>query len=334
MIQSIQSLRGIFVLMIFLHHLSLFPAGGDCGVSFFFVLSGFVMCAGYGTRVAGVRFIPFMKRRLVKVWPVHLLCLVAALLLYGSDAGSGIAIACDTLLIQSWVPLRSFYFSGNQVSWFLADMMFFYAVFPALVRLMNCRGRMVRSAGAVLAAYFIVIQFVPDGFTDALIYISPLFRVVDFMLGIVLWRVWMRIREGITARLAGKAVMSAAVQFIALSFVAVTIWVWNFVPSRYGLASMWWPSVMLLLVVMTATDSSRSFVTRLLHSRILLWLGRLSFAFYMVHLLVIDAWSEAMASLAIECPGKYMLAGTMGISILLAWLLTDCVERPLSRRMS
>ena len=48
MIETLQALRFIFVLMIFMSHFTYrgicaFDAGGDCGVSFFFILSGFVL---------------------------------------------------------------------------------------------------------------------------------------------------------------------------------------------------------------------------------------------------------------------------------------------------
>ncbi|MBQ7870061.1 MAG: hypothetical protein IJ355_07030 [Prevotella sp.] len=47
MIETLQSLRFIFFVMIFMSHFGYdgrptFDAGGDCGVSFFFILSGFV----------------------------------------------------------------------------------------------------------------------------------------------------------------------------------------------------------------------------------------------------------------------------------------------------
>ena len=43
--------RYIFAVFIFFHHLDVFPAGGDVGVVFFLMLSGFVMTYGYGARV-------------------------------------------------------------------------------------------------------------------------------------------------------------------------------------------------------------------------------------------------------------------------------------------
>ena len=51
MISALQSLRFVFVMMIFMSHFSYgglmpFDAGGDCGVAFFFLLSGFVLTLG------------------------------------------------------------------------------------------------------------------------------------------------------------------------------------------------------------------------------------------------------------------------------------------------
>lgn len=94
MIRSLQSWRFIFALMIFLHHFpvdgkGLFEAGGSCGVSFFLILSGFVMSAGYGEKVLqnDFNYGNYFKKRLTRVYPLHLLCLcVAALLLVMAGA--------------------------------------------------------------------------------------------------------------------------------------------------------------------------------------------------------------------------------------------------------
>ena len=56
MIETLQSLRFIFIMMIFMSHFAYrgigpFDAGGDCGVAFFFMLSGFVVSLGYGRQI-------------------------------------------------------------------------------------------------------------------------------------------------------------------------------------------------------------------------------------------------------------------------------------------
>ena len=56
MIRTLQSLRLIFILLVLFSHLSWGDVpplrfGGECGVSFFFMLSGFVLSIGYGAKI-------------------------------------------------------------------------------------------------------------------------------------------------------------------------------------------------------------------------------------------------------------------------------------------
>lgn len=88
MIGSLQSLRFVFAIMIFLHHFvvndkGLFYAGGSCGVSFFIILSGFVMSIGYSKQVMMKNFDYklFIKKRLIRVYPLHFLCLLGFVVL-------------------------------------------------------------------------------------------------------------------------------------------------------------------------------------------------------------------------------------------------------------
>ena len=135
MIETLQSLRFIFVLMIFMSHFTYrgicaFDAGGDCGVSFFFILSGFVLSLGYGSRIREGTFCygRFMLRRLRKIYPLHLLCLLFFLVVSRSDFD--LTVLLNELLLQSWVPDPNYYFSCNSVSWFLSSLLFCYLVFP------------------------------------------------------------------------------------------------------------------------------------------------------------------------------------------------------------
>lgn len=86
MIVSLQSWRFIFALMIFLHHFpvngkGLFEAGGSCGVSFFLILSGFAMAAGYGEKAlsSSFSFGNYMKKRGARIYPLHFLCLLVTI---------------------------------------------------------------------------------------------------------------------------------------------------------------------------------------------------------------------------------------------------------------
>ena len=83
MIRTLQSLRLIFILLVLFSHLSWGDVppprfGGECGVSLFFMLSGFVLSIGYGAKIEEGRFSlkTFYLKQLAKCYPLHLLTLL------------------------------------------------------------------------------------------------------------------------------------------------------------------------------------------------------------------------------------------------------------------
>lgn len=121
MIETLQSLRFIFMMMIFMSHfayrdIGAFDAGGDCGVSFFFLLSGFVCSWGYGGKIENGTFHygRFLWKRFKKLYPLHLICLLFFLLV--SHAPLDEKVLLNVLLLQSWIPDIDYYFACNSVS--------------------------------------------------------------------------------------------------------------------------------------------------------------------------------------------------------------------------
>lgn len=83
MIASFPALRFFNALLIFCHHKNAasnpcLVAFGPCAVSFFFMLSGFVMSLGYGKKILAPSFSykRFLYKRFARLYPLHLLCLI------------------------------------------------------------------------------------------------------------------------------------------------------------------------------------------------------------------------------------------------------------------
>ena len=170
---TLQSLRFVFVMMIFMSHFAYrgftpFDAGGDCGVAFFFLLSGFTMSMGYGRSIAdgSFRFSRYLKRRLLKVYPLHLLCLFLFLALFRPTLDGTLPI--NALLLQSWIPDSAYYFSYNGVSWFLSSLLFSYLLFPIAYRKGNSL-----VLDVLLLCCLAVYVIVPYDRINALLYVSP-----------------------------------------------------------------------------------------------------------------------------------------------------------------
>lgn len=330
-IQSLQSLRGLFALMIFFHHFyypdgsALCPPGGDCGVAFFLILSGFVMTDGYSARVNADSFSygRFMGRRLARLWPLHLLCLGLALLLYRH--GYPPALVLNAFMLQSWVPMPVFYFSGNAVSWCLADLMFCYAVFPFLLRIIS------RYTLAALTVFIVLVGLLlgfglfvcPEELVVPIMYISPLARVFDFSFGIFLWLAF--------SRFGSRIAWIPALQWTALVLTAVACAAYCSVNIALGSAMLWW--IPLGLLIFTCASPQTSVISCFLNLKSLVAFGNVSFSFYMIHVLAGDYLAAGLSLLGIALPWGVFLVLDLALCVFLAFICHRYFEKPLNVRL-
>lgn len=202
MIKSLTSLRGIFILFIFLHHcLNLYPGGGTMAVTFFFVLGGFAMTLGYRDKVTkeAFNYKQYLARRCIKFYPLHWLCLLATLplVLFSFNWKQIPILAVNAALLQTWIPVKEVYFSFNAVSWYLADTVFFAMVFPFIFKLMTESSNKGKGLIAVILAvvYVVVAVLIPKDKYHAILYISPYMRLMDFIFGIFLSLGYLKLKE-------------------------------------------------------------------------------------------------------------------------------------------
>ena len=271
MIETLQALRFIFVLMIFMSHFTYqgicaFDAGGDCGVSFFFILSGFVLSLGYGSRIREGTFSygRFMQRRLWKIYPLHLLCLLFFLVASRSDFD--LTVLFNALLLQSWVPDPNYYFSCNSVSWFLSSLLFCYLVFPFACRRMSVWLTLVVFSACVLP-YFLV----PKEKVNAILYVYPLVRFVDFYIGMLLCR-WFERRY--------RVPQAGWLECLLIVCMVTALAVYPWMDVKFRNAPLYW-LVLIPLILVFAKGEGR--VSAWLSTRPMQLFASLSMPFYMIH---------------------------------------------------
>lgn len=301
--QSLQSLRGIFAIIIFLHHSSLngqsaMQSGGDCGVAFFIILSGFVMSAGYSDRVLQPSFSlkKFIHKRLSKIYPLHLAgFLIWALLLSAADPTPAGPIITNLLLVQSWIPTRAYFFSCNSVSWYLSTLLFCYLAFPTLSRRISTASThtLTIAATLTLAVYATLLILTPGNLLQHILYICPATRILDFTLGMLLWHLYRHTRtHHRISKITSHTKLTTLAQTIILTTLIATIALFSTIPTRLSLASYWWIPCGTLILALALTDTSASPITRLLKTRPMLWLGETSFALFIIHQPIIRLWTR------------------------------------------
>ena len=138
------SLRFFAAFFIFLLHSSnhaLLPSVSQFidlsqAVTFFFVLSGFVLSNAYQHKK--ISFTSFFVSRLARIWPTTVLSILFVVLfipyhlflpLPDSAYSSALVLFTHLVCVQSLIPLPSFYFGFNAVAWSISVELVFYIIF-------------------------------------------------------------------------------------------------------------------------------------------------------------------------------------------------------------
>lgn len=317
---TLQSLRFVFIFLVFLSHVPSGPDLGVCGVSLFFVLSGFVLSEGYGERVRTrqLRWRTFFFRRWVRVYPLHLLGALLFLAAYRRhvDPSDWPYAVCNLALVQSWVPLHDCYFSLNGVSWFVSSILPAYALFPCIWRTVNAfRLRTALAAAAVIAGVYVgVVAQLPDSAAEAWLYVFPPVRLLDFSLGVLAHRVYRRVQAD------GGLRHAALWEWLPVALFAGNVALSPHLPERFFYVAQFWPTAVATVLIFALADSARGgWLTRCLRLRCMVWLGGISFEFYMLHKILMDTMAYAFYRLHLALPAAVQYAAVFLLLLPLCW---------------
>lgn len=299
---------------------------GAVGVSLFFILSGFVLTwAEKPDQPARV----FWLRRVARIYPLHVVTVVLAIVLGHTIARGSmfvddpVALLANLLLVNTWsVDWNQ---AGNLVSWTLGCEAFFYLLFPLLIpAVRRASVTTLRVALVALVVIVVVLPLVSGSFPIWFDYhTSPVTRLPEFLVGIVAARLT---RVG-SWRGPGIA-LSTALTIAGYALARV-------VDRPIDLAACTVVGFTCLIAALALRDVDGRRTP--LAARWSVWLGEISFAFYLVHLLVIQVIGAMWPSgepLLPAGPGALLVLAALGVSVLLAWLLHAAVERPAQRFLS
>ncbi|ASR37515.1 hypothetical protein BAY61_23735 [Prauserella marina] len=305
------------------------------GVSFFFVLSGFVLT--WSAR-PGDGAGSFLRRRLCKIYPNHLVTFAVALILLLVLAKPVTGVLPNLLLFHAWIPDQSIFNSVNVVSWSLSCELVFYLFFPLLYRWITRIGEKHLwwwASGvvvAVLCVPFVAEIAIPATDGDPLqagsstsqvwfVFIFPPVALLQFVLGILMARIVL------AGRWFGLPLPVAALALVGGYALALLV------PYNFGINAT--TIVPIALVIAAGAVADVRGRRTLLRGRTMLWLGEVSFAFYLVHYVVLLDGRELLGLPRLSVGGEVALSiAGFAVSLALAFLLYLGVERPVMRRWS
>lgn len=290
----------------------------NAGVSFFFVLSGFVLAYNYPALPDRSATRRFLVLRFARIWPMHALTLAAVVVFLPRAAwfvpgvDPWLAGALSLTLMQAWVPVAGYAGALNAPAWTLSVDVFFYAVFPMLlVRVREAPVRTLVGALLVSLAFPMTANVLGGGRSDLALdrwnwylldHFFPPARLVEFVLGMVAAGLFVagRVRlpaAGFAATAVEAAVLGACVAGLAALHLLPYAGAWVGPGVGDWLAQI--AAAPLFAVLIAAFAQGRGAISRVLSTRGAVHLGELAYAVYLFHglLLHVPLWPTLTASI-------------------------------------
>ena len=317
------------------------------GVTFFFVLSGFILSYVYASRPK-LEKRRFFLARVARIWPAHVAAMGLMWLLlpqiFQSQFTPGHFMA-SLAMVHGWIPRIDYFFAFVSASWSISTEFGFYLLFLLLIP--NLSRTWLVKLGASLIVLIAMIAVtnhlvrVPGAKSSelmiGLIQCNPLARLFEFSLGMATAHLWMkwhrRIRFG---KLLGTLLEIAA--FLLLGTI-----VWNGLPWAHaagklpflGGAGVGWLArggiaCGACAIVIFVLALERGWIARLLSTSFLVLLGEISYSLYLVHQTIFIYFDTRRQSFEI-IPGWLLFMWACALALVISYLVWLCIEGPCRR---
>ena len=364
-IEALTGLRFLAAMMVFCFHIDVslktqffFGPLGGIAVSFFFVLSGFILTYVYRDRLQWGGLKRFYFTRWARIWPLHAVCLIATIcLLYPPQPVEypRMRLASHWLLLQSWIPDRNFILSYNGVAWSISTEAFFYLMFPLFLLggLRHFLWKYLLTIAFTVVALFALTKIAanPDWAstinTRYVSHFNPAMRLFEFVSGMAVAYVFMSKRVGKVSLLQiGRwpVMLQTVLEIVALLLAGFSYyllqWMGYYAWVSHGLGlgrevSYWlvycggMPFHAFCIYVFA---QSNGWLGQFLSTRSMIFLGEISFALYMVHRLVIlSLISKYWVGSAL--PYWAIVGSSFAIAIGISALLFLLIEMPMKNAL-
>ena len=350
-IDALTGIRGIAAWLVVLYHIRAAFAPslpdelihvlskGYLAVDLFFVLSGFVLWMTWGQRLATERWraVPgFLQKRIARVWPLHAVILTATVALALIMMASGRApvdnahwreLPLHYLLMQNWGFTSEL--AWNHPSWSISTELAAYLGFAMIVPLgalvipkidgLSVTARILWPLIISVLLIVLLDRFFAFHGISTIGADIPFFGLARcltlFSCGVAMCMIW-QLADG-----RGLRVCTAVVVAVSLS-----LWIGGI--ARETLAV---PVAFVALVPLIASTSAMQ--RNPLSSRLVVFLGEISYSTYLAHFLL---WSVFKLAFVRDAANVSLLLGAifLGLTFVASVLLYHFVERPARQRLS
>ncbi|MGE0280956.1 MAG: acyltransferase family protein [Rhizobiaceae bacterium] len=309
------------------------------GVDLFFILSGFILAYNYRSMPSLADAIRVIGYRIARIWPLHLVTLAAAMLFFADPANPYFDPArlwATIPMVQAWLGNGLYALHGNAVSWTISVELGFYLLFPLFIilptRWLLVATALLSVATIIWAAMFVNVKVHTDAMSaPAIMRFHPGSYIVQFAAGMIACRLFLQ-REW-RMPFATASILEAVATALAVFFFFANL------SMFLGLERIWpfprpmlfWPThlyaIAFLLPLIFVLAIGQGAISRALRNPAMVFLGEISFATYMCHLIILMALERSSLTSSFALPAYF------GLVYLTSAVLYFIVERPAQRML-
>lgn len=184
----------------------------------------------------------------------------------------------------------------------------------------------------LVISYILIMVFLPASYIHQFFYINPLFRITDFIIGIFLFLLYDKKIKHI--KLNNQ--LSTIFEILSVVVIAVFVIVLKVYPDIVLYSIFYWIPIGLVLLMFVYSEQilGGGVLTKLLSNKIFLYLGSVSFSFFITHQLVIRAVSMLSSYFGIEVHNVTGLIVTFLLALLASMFCYHYIEKPASKKLN
>ncbi len=280
-------LRFIAAMLVVVNHYSpirnvLVNNGGEA-VSFFFLLSGFILVVAYEKQIGQNKLsvATFYVKRIARIYPLYLFALFLTLayhfLVHYNHSHLSLKLPLELLMIQSW------FYSGsiNYPAWSISCEFFFYLLFPLYI--VKLKDKSLRTAiyiaitillTIMAASYFLESRsypFLRPDLKGGFLYQHPIVRLPVFFWGNVLGFLYIK----------NVTIPTKQLLFMSLGG-CLFIFIWTFKPLLIGMSLKQLGLLLIYTVLIVSLLQNESFSIKYLNNKSFVILGDISYGVYLL----------------------------------------------------
>ena len=302
-IKPLTSLRFIAAMYVVLYHTlaeQYRPFGhssivlGYSSVSFFFILSGFVLAIAYAQRVETLDHKKFWRARFSRIYPLYLLtlCLDTPNLLWARFIKYGVISAvtktlitlfATLLMLQAWWPQR---LEGiDNPNWSLSVEAIFYFLFPLIAAIFwrrSAKSALVLLSLLYLSGILLIFAAMSVHLPEETLIYLPVLHIMQFVAGILLARLFVSLTRNDQRRLWLHHMTFPVILAAMAGFWWIVHWP-GIIPKPVlhdgGLLLLFGPVILVFA-------GGHPLVNKLFSHPLLVLLGEASYGLYLLHIVL------------------------------------------------